>query len=403
MNRRPRLDGFLGGDADYILYLESRVLSLQNEIHARSVSPPPSQHQAPSFSPPHFYEHASSLSQPHPQQQLVTLPGQSSLHKHDQSLQPSLSRREGASLQQLPPSQRLSSNQGHASLSGPLNPISSLQSLSAFQPPQLHMTFARPLGSQLPPLPSPLHSVSLKRGYESLDTGTQFIPWKGSQQPPSIDPRKPKKPKPPPRWQIEADRILTEIQQANALESQRTALNLTTWERILAAFDLVVRQAKNSVGHSGKGPLLRQPPASPTSIESLVLLCREYSGHTGEIAADGALETRASCFRQLVIASLCAVMEKEGCPRATVDKIMINDLENESKNEKDKEEKPLSPEYLKLLRYIALWVNRVIVELGVKLGHRASELFLLCKLKVPKVLYYCKLMKYHSCATHLTV
>lgn len=111
----------------------------------------------------------------------------------------------------------------------------------------------------------------------------------------------------------------------------------------------------------------------------------DYSEYTDEIAVDGDLKKLLLRFRQLVLASMCVVMRKEECEVTRVNKLMQRDQQRDTLlNRRTQQEHEAA--YFEELRNGALWVNEMIAELGLALGHRASELFFLCKLKVPTVI-----------------
>lgn len=78
-------------------------------------------------------------------------------------------------------------------------------------------------------------------------------------------------------------------------------------------------------------------------------------------------------------------MKKEGCKVTKVDELMQRDQQRDALlNRRPQQDHKAA--YFEELRNGALWVNEIIAELGLTLGHQASELFFLCKLKVPAVI-----------------
>lgn len=181
--------------------------------------------------------------------------------------------------------------------------------------------------------------------------------------------------------------MLNEILKIDAWKLQREKLDIASWNRILFAFNTIANAtgtASTDNGRpSGKVLLRRQLPSSfhPDEIY-LYNSAMDYNDFSEELGKDAVLLTRVYCFRQLVIGSMCVVMQKQGCAQSLVDEIMRKMLESDH----ERKAKTYSSEYLQRLRDAALWVNKIIAKLGATLGHRASEIFLLCKLKIPKAL-----------------
>jgi hypothetical protein len=397
MNPPQRIDGFVGTDAEYIVFLEKRVgyvahleqrvVELERQaIHFLTVAP--SRQQAPTVSQTVSYQQTSPQSQRTFDQPLTYV------------LQPSLS-----SLQQIPSLEPLSLSPPFGWPSTPGLLSSQEQGsrpqwqLSHRLPSLLQQTYSpiQPLRLPVQPPPSPPSSISSRERVQSErrapDNGAEFVFYESEP--------KAKKPRLGDRISRELSHVFYEIPLENAIHLQRQSLDLLSWERILCAFDMIQRHAnrndydpsgnrftlsdanRDDGEPSGNSLALVRSLKAPTSSESNQLdSAKKYVEYTTQLDTDGVLMTIISRFRRLVFASWCIVMLH--CRRYStevIDSLMENDQKSDQKSGQKNHPKDVSQkaDYLRRLRGGALWVNQLIAELGQEFGHQASEFFFLCK------------------------
>ena len=165
---------------------------------------------------------------------------------------------------------------------------------------------------------------------------------------------------------------------AQQWEDKRADLNLSSCDDILLAFDLIIDRdntllaTKRVIRETDSLASFDQADdeADNRAASPLLISARAYARRTVALNTEGRFTTHVLQFRELVLVSLCIALISDGIDTTVVNsvmKIFITDSEDER--------------YLQRVRDGALWVNNIISKLvNTGLGHRASEIFVLCKL-----------------------
>jgi hypothetical protein len=213
------------------------------------------------------------------------------------------------------------------------------------------------------PICSPPTSPRPRDNYDSgPNHKLRFIEYDPEALQPSVKKQKTKAP----RWQSEMDDMLRGISSSPGWISKREEVGLSSPVELLAAYDIIIDGAR-PLAKPGTADvdrsLIRYEPS-----RALLQLVNTYAATTAALEVDKKFTVQVYRFRVLVLVSLCCVLLHNGVDKGLVDEAMHAGISQSEDR------------HLDLLRRGASWVNRVIYELGSNgLGHRASELFVLCE------------------------
>ncbi|KIM93522.1 hypothetical protein OIDMADRAFT_61455 [Oidiodendron maius Zn] len=270
-------------------------------------------------------------------------------------------------------------------VSNSVPPLSAPQSSSLSPPSSSSSSLPQPSLSLLPPAlcpqssslrPSPARSIATE-GAPRRSSDDEFI-W--NSRPPPVKKSRLSEP----RWKREIDKMLKGIPTAQQWDDKRRNLNLSSWDDVLLAFDLIIDRdntllaTKRVIRETDSLASFDQADdeADNRAASPLLISARAYARRTVALNAEGRFTTHVLQFRELVLISLCIALISDGIDTTVVNsvmKIFITDSEDER--------------YLQRVRDGALWVNNIISKLvNTGLGHRASEIFVLCSQSV--VRYY---------------
>jgi hypothetical protein len=172
-----------------------------------------------------------------------------------------------------------------------------------------------------------------------------------------------------PRWEREMDKMLTDT-----WFSDSESVGLSSATQILTALDTIMGIKQHAKPLSSEADLSIVHSNSPDGI---IQLLSTYSNATAMLETQQKSTTQTYFFRVLVFVSLCCVALYHKVDKSVVDKIMQKSVSN------------AGTKHLRYLRNGALWVNRMICELGSE-GHvhLASELFMRCKFELHERQYH---------------
>ncbi|KAM3066224.1 hypothetical protein ACMFMG_012128 [Clarireedia jacksonii] len=177
------------------------------------------------------------------------------------------------------------------------------------------------------------------------------------------------------RWQYDMDKMLNDIPSADDWSSKRDMVGLSSSIDILRAFDMIIDGTKTPAVPLVANPYL--PTDSHSSSDVLLRLASDYARTTSLLAVEKSFTTQIVLFRLLVFVSLCCVLLHHGVKRSLIDETMRICVSDSTDRNLD------------ALRRGAGWVNRMISSLAPKgLGHRASEIFVLCGQSMSKYALY---------------
>lgn len=167
--------------------------------------------------------------------------------------------------------------------------------------------------------------------------------------------------KSPPQWQAELAKLLNEVPAVVVWEDTRREIGLGVSDNDMHVMAQLL--GVSTLNWSANAPA--NSIVETTSQKSpLLQSARFYAEFTGRFLTFTQLTRNLGFFQQLIVASLCAVLEGNKVPTEDVDAIMSLCVSEKS---------------LYRYRLGAVWVNRQISSLFFQgWGHRASELFLLC-------------------------
>ena len=166
-----------------------------------------------------------------------------------------------------------------------------------------------------------------------------------------------------PRWQKEMDDFIAGIPPLEDWDSRRQNFHLATLQQNKAAIKSLVNCSPREL-----------PPhtASPSEQEGLALLA-VYFEAVHRMDSCAAWCHRINQFMDLIAVSWCEVLVQQDIPLDRVDDMMKKSISMRRST-------AIDSSYLKRLRKGVKWVNRCIACLSnTGWGHRASEIFLLCK------------------------
>ena len=167
-----------------------------------------------------------------------------------------------------------------------------------------------------------------------------------------------------PQWEKEINKLLDEVPTVALWLNKRQDLGLETVEVSIDVIAVLLGiRTLHKTSTTQERPsvdLFVLSPAAP-----LLQSAHSYALSAAELQTQNELATRLADYKQLILASYCAVLVHWDVPQRDVDVVMNVCFRGRN---------------LERYQRGAVWVNRRISELFFHgWGHRASELFLLCK------------------------
>ncbi|KAL2065268.1 hypothetical protein VTL71DRAFT_2937 [Oculimacula yallundae] len=171
------------------------------------------------------------------------------------------------------------------------------------------------------------------------------------------------------RWRQIIDKLTTGWDEPNSWANRRADIGLKSVERNHIALTILLElKSAESEGQETEAMTGIMPGLQPNEMVTgkLVTVARQYALGTKSFERHNGFAVQLHSFRELVLVSLCVVIEHEGIPIETINDLMRICLSSSGAAN------------LYRLRRGALWVNRVIAGL-IRKGwqHGATEFFLL--------------------------